>query len=156
MKSLSDWLQEYSLSHRHPTNILIHKICVPLIAITVLGLLWRIPTPQVFSVLPFCNWSTLFAFFVLFFYATLNTKLMVAMAVILAFVFPFVHYTSLHSSSFWAHSGVFLIAWILQFIGHRIEGKRPSFLQDLAFLLIGPLWALNHLLKIVPLSQTEI
>jgi len=42
---------------------------------------------------------------------------------------------------------VFVIAWIGQFIGHKIEGKKPSFLDDLRFLLIGPIWLLHFILK---------
>jgi uncharacterized membrane protein YGL010W len=44
-------------------------------------------------------------------------------------------------------SFVFIISWIAQFWGHKIEGKKPSFLQDLAFLLIGPLWVTRFLYK---------
>ncbi|MHB8570343.1 MAG: Mpo1-like protein, partial [Metallibacterium sp.] len=42
---------------------------------------------------------------------------------------------------------VFVLAWIGQFIGHAIEGQRPSFLTDLAYLLIGPAWLVSKLLK---------
>lgn len=42
---------------------------------------------------------------------------------------------------------VFVITWIFQFIGHKIEGKKPSFLKDLQFLLIGPIWLLGFILK---------
>jgi uncharacterized membrane protein YGL010W len=37
---------------------------------------------------------------------------------------------------------IFVVAWIGQFVGHALEGKRPSFFKDLQFLLIGPLWLL--------------
>ena len=43
--------------------------------------------------------------------------------------------------------GVFVVAWIGQFIGHKIEGRRPSFLTDLVYLLVGPLWTLSKLYK---------
>jgi len=43
--------------------------------------------------------------------------------------------------------GIFVIAWIGQFIGHKIEGKKPSFLEDLQFLLIGPAWLLHFIYK---------
>ena len=42
---------------------------------------------------------------------------------------------------------IFVIAWIGQFIGHEIEGKKPSFLQDIQFLLIGPAWLLSFIYK---------
>ena len=40
---------------------------------------------------------------------------------------------------------IFITAWVGQFVGHMIEGKKPSFFDDLRFLLIGPLWVLSHL-----------
>ena len=42
---------------------------------------------------------------------------------------------------------VFTLSWIGQFYGHKIEGKKPSFLKDLQFLLIGPIWLLHFILK---------
>ena len=41
--------------------------------------------------------------------------------------------------------GIFIISWIGQFIGHKIEGKKPAFVKDLQFLLIGPLWLLSYI-----------
>jgi len=50
--------------------------------------------------------------------------------------------------SLWKASvGIFVVAWIIQFYGHKIEGKKPSFLDDLKFLLIGPAWILDHVFK---------
>jgi uncharacterized membrane protein YGL010W len=40
---------------------------------------------------------------------------------------------------------VFVLAWIGQFIGHKIEGKKPSFIKDIQFLLIGPIWLLSDI-----------
>src|SRR5690606_9967059 len=47
----------------------------------------------------------------------------------------------------WLAVGVFVVAWIAQFIGHRIEGRKPSFLTDLVYLLIGPAWVLSKLYR---------
>jgi uncharacterized membrane protein YGL010W len=43
--------------------------------------------------------------------------------------------------------GIFVIAWIIQFIGHEVEGKKPSFLKDIQFLMIGPAWLMHFLYK---------
>ena len=43
--------------------------------------------------------------------------------------------------------GVFVVAWIGQFVGHKIEGRKPSFLTDLTYLLIGPAWVLAKLYR---------
>lgn len=47
----------------------------------------------------------------------------------------------------WLAVGVFVVAWVAQFIGHRAEGRRPSFLTDLTYLLIGPAWVLAKLYR---------
>jgi uncharacterized membrane protein YGL010W len=52
-------------------------------------------------------------------------------------------FTKLTQVPLWLGCGVlFVLAWIGQFVGHAIEGKRPSFIKDLQFLLIGPMWLL--------------
>jgi len=47
----------------------------------------------------------------------------------------------------WSAIGVFVLAWVAQFVGHEFEGKRPSFLTDLVYLLIGPLWLMSKLFR---------
>jgi uncharacterized membrane protein YGL010W len=42
---------------------------------------------------------------------------------------------------------VFVVAWIVQFYGHKIEGKKPSFLKDVQFLMIGPAWLMHFIYK---------
>jgi uncharacterized membrane protein YGL010W len=48
--------------------------------------------------------------------------------------------------------GIFVIAWIIQFIGHKVEGKKPSFLKDIQFLMIGPAWLMHFLYKKLGIS----
>jgi uncharacterized membrane protein YGL010W len=47
----------------------------------------------------------------------------------------------------WLAIGAFVAAWIAQFVGHKIEGKKPSFLTDMAYLLIGPAWIVAKLMR---------
>jgi len=47
----------------------------------------------------------------------------------------------------WLAVGVFVVAWVAQFVGHKIEGKKPSFLTDLAYLLIGPAWIVAKIMR---------
>jgi uncharacterized membrane protein YGL010W len=42
---------------------------------------------------------------------------------------------------------IFILAWVGQFIGHKIEGMKPSFFQDLQFLLVGPMWLMHFVFK---------
>ena len=129
-------LDQYADSHRNPTNELIHIVCVPVIVFTLLGILWSIhPAVAVVAVLAalvyYLRLSPPFAFGML-----LMSAVMLAL---LALMPPF---TVLPLSI-----AIFVVAWIGQFIGHKIEGKKPSFFDDLRFLLIGPLFVLGFLYR---------
>jgi uncharacterized membrane protein YGL010W len=144
MRSVSDWLSEYGASHQHPTNKLLHWTCVPPIVLAVLGFLWSMPVPAAFAaVSPWLNWATLAVAAAFLYYLVLSRAL--AVGVLLAFVvlLAIVHALAQLPWPLWATSlAIFVVAWIGQFIGHALEGKRPSFFRDLQFLLIGPLWLL--------------
>ncbi|CAF1270560.1 unnamed protein product [Adineta steineri] len=144
---LHAWLDEYSSSHQNPTNILLHKICVPTIAFTVLGFLWSIPLPKsirqnlgyVFShIIPMLVIGPTLAF-----YFRLSTKMAMAMLVIILFACALLAKMEQKQVRIFRVSLIiFIVAWIGQFIGHDIEGKKPSFFEDLQFLAVGPLWTL--------------
>jgi uncharacterized membrane protein YGL010W len=142
MRSVSDWLIDYGASHQHPTNKFLHWVCVPPIVLSVMGLLWSAPVPAAFAqVSPWLNWATLAAAAALVYYLALSPAL--ALGALLAFIVLLAVTGSLARLPWplWATSAViFVLAWIGQFIGHAIEGRRPSFFKDLQFLLIGPLW----------------
>ncbi len=135
------WLDEYGESHRNSTNELIHWICVPTIFFSVIGLLASIPTPSIPYVGPM-PLAKLAIGFVLYFYLTRSLTLMVGMALWCTLCLWLAHWLAAHAPwPLWAIClGFFTLAWIGQFIGHNIEGKKPSFLRDLQFLLIGPAW----------------
>jgi uncharacterized membrane protein YGL010W len=144
MRTVNDWLSEYGVSHQNPTNKLLHWICVPLIMLTVFGLLWSLPVLPVFSsISAWLNWATLTAAGLLLYYLALSPTL--AAGVLVAFLVLLL-VTQLLSTLPWplwlTSLTIFVVAWIGQFVGHAIEGKRPSFFKDVQFLLIGPLWLL--------------
>jgi uncharacterized membrane protein YGL010W len=150
VKSAAQWLDEYGESHRHPLNKALHWVCVPVIVWCVAGFLWSIPTPRaMLSASPFANWATLVMFAVVVYYAALDVPLALGAAIL--FLVMLCSLAALaHASSvpLWAVcAALFLIAWIGQFVGHAIEGKRPSFFKDLQFLLIGPFWLLADLYR---------
>jgi len=129
-------LDQYADSHRNPTNELIHVVCVPLIVFTLLGILW--------SIHPLLAWAAGLA--TLAWYGRLSLPfaagmlaLFLAMMGLLSLMPPL---TVLPLSI-----AIFVVAWIGQFIGHKIEGKKPSFLDDLRFLLVGPLFVLGFLYR---------
>jgi uncharacterized membrane protein YGL010W len=145
MRSFNSWMDEYGVSHKNPTNQAIHKICVPLIMFSVIGILWSMPTPKFFHNLPFTNWATLFVVGCLIFYTNLNLLMALGMLVLTSAMVVICHLLAKADVLLQLSLIIFVISWIAQFYGHKIEGKKPSFLKDLAFLLIGPLWVLRFL-----------
>lgn len=147
MRAVQSWLDEYGESHRHPVNKSLHWICVPLILLSIIGLLWSIPVPHAFAEdSALLNWGVVFLFAALLYYYALAWRLALGMTLVVAVTIAIVYAASRLPTPLWLVSlGVFVAAWIGQFIGHRVEGKQPSFFRDLQFLLIGPLWLLAAL-----------
>lgn len=144
MRSIDDWLHRYSQSHTHPTNKWLHWVCVPLIMLSIVGLLWAIPSPAWLETLfPFSNWATLFVLAALAYYLALSRPLAIGMLPVSAILIGTVAWLDgLAMPLGMICAAVFVVAWIGQFVGHALEGKRPSFLEDVQFLMIGPLWLL--------------
>lgn len=147
MRTFNQWMDEYGVSHKNPTNQIVHKICVPLIMLSVIGVLWCIPRPEVFGQVPYLNWATIFITGCLFFYLSLNFMMFLGM-IVQTFVMCVICHKLYEAGILLQFSiVVFVLSWIAQFWGHKVEGKKPSFLQDLAFLLIGPLWVTRFFYK---------
>jgi uncharacterized membrane protein YGL010W len=149
MRTVSDWLREYGASHENPTNKLLHWICVPPIVLSVLGFLWALPVPATLDAIsPWLNWATFAAAFALVYYVALSPRLAFGIAIAFAVMLAIVSALATLPWPLWATSLViFVVAWIGQFVGHAVEGKRPSFFKDLQFLLIGPLWLIAALYR---------
>ncbi|MFC4891941.1 DUF962 domain-containing protein [Pseudofrancisella aestuarii] len=129
-RNLQDLLDEYASSHQNKTNQFIHSICVPAILFSILGILWSISP-----------WVALVAIVLsLLFYATLSVKYTIAMIIVSIIMLAVI---SVIPHIFFVSILVFVVSWIFQFYGHYLEGKNPSFLEDIQFLLIGPLWVLK-------------
>ncbi len=148
-RAIDRLLAEYGESHENPTNKLIHWIAVPAIAWTVLALLWEIPTPAAFASVPYLNWCTIVLALTLVYYLVLSPPLALGMLVFSGIGIALIlAYKSSMSLPLWQFAiGVFVVAWIFQFVGHKIEGKKPSFFKDVQFLLIGPAWLMHFLFK---------
>ncbi len=143
------WFDEYSESHRNPTNKVLHWVCVPVILLSVVGLLWALPFPGALrSTSPFLNWATVVAVLAVAYYFTLSATLGIGMIVVMLAMLAIVYGLDLLPVPLWITCvTLFVVAWIGQFIGHAVEGKRPSFFKDVQFLMIGPLWLLAHLFR---------
>ena len=135
MKAIDQWFDEYGESHRNPVNKLTHWICVPLITFSVLGMLWAIH-PWVAMLVVGAS---------LLFYAMLSWQIAAAMLVVSLVMLLIL---SMMTYVFWPSVAIFVLAWIGQFIGHHIEGKKPSFFKDVQFLLIGPAWLLGFIFRL--------
>lgn len=142
MKRLEQWFSDYGQSHRHPINIAIHKVAVPGIYLCGLALLWCLPPGPL---PPDINWAMVAAVPVLLFYLRLSLPLCLGMTVLTGLGLLACHWWQ--GSLLLPAIGGFVVLWIAQFVGHQIEGKRPSFLADLQFLLIGPAWVLASLYR---------
>ena len=146
MSNLQALLDEYASSHRNPTNKLIHWLCVPPIVWSVVAILWALPFPSALQLegVPL-NWATLTVALTQIYYFRLSPALGVGILfflVLLLWLSAMVEAVS--PVPLWAVAlAVFILAWIGQFIGHAVEGQRPSFFKDLQFLLIGPAWLMS-------------
>jgi len=149
MRSLDTWLGEYADSHLNPTNKRLHYLCVPLILLALMGLLQSIPVPAALAERsPYLNWASLAMLAGLIYYAALSMRLALGMLLVVLAGFGLLGLLARLSLPLWLSClAIFVLAWIGQFIGHAIEGKRPSFFKDLQFLLIGPLWILAALFR---------
>jgi uncharacterized membrane protein YGL010W len=149
------YFDKYAESHQNPTNKLIHWICVPLIVFSLFGLVWAIPFPHLKFLGQyngFVNWDSFLLAFSIYYYYKLSPVLSYLMLLVLfIFFFGVVKIGDIQKAggpALWlVCSAIFVLAWIGQFIGHKIEGKKPSFFDDLRFLLIGPIWLLHFILK---------
>ena len=146
-RTAQQWFDAYGQSHQNKTNKFIHWIMVPLIFFTIVALLWELPKPQWMGENPFINWASLIMLPVLYFYYTLSLSIMLGMFAFTCCCLLASYVLDLHLPiSLWSFSlGMFAIAWVFQFIGHKIEGAKPSFFEDLQFLLVGPAWLLGFI-----------
>lgn len=143
-RTVQDWLDAYGESHRNPVNKALHWVCVPAIVLSLAALLAEIPAPMPEPM----DWALLVLLAAVLFYLRLSRPLAVGMAVFVLLVLLGIDGLAQLPWPVWQSAGViFVVAWVGQFIGHAIEGRRPSFFQDLQFLMIGPLWLLAALYR---------
>ena len=151
-KALNNLLEEYGESHQNSTNKLIHWICVPLIFYSIIALVYSIPNEiliPIFGDSIWANWATITLVIVLIYYAKLSIPIAIGMLLFSAVcMFVCQYLSSTVDVSLWIIALViFVAAWAGQFYGHKVEGKKPSFLKDLQFLLIGPAWLMHFLFE---------
>lgn len=149
-KTIDILLDKYGESHQNGINKLIHWVCVPSIMFSLFGLLYAIPFFVERSL--FSNWATYALVLALVYYMRLSTPMFIGFVLIggtMVYGVDAIYQMTFGDAKMVALISVviFVVAWIFQFIGHKIEGKKPSFLEDLQFLLIGPAWLLHFIFK---------
>lgn len=152
MRKIDALLEEYGASHKNPTNKIVHWICVPLIFWSVVALLYSIPNSTLTYALGvgyFNNWAVIGLALVLIYYITLSFPLALGMLLFSSLCVMVARWADqFEFLPLWAIALiVFFVAWVGQFWGHKVEGKKPSFLKDLQFLLIGPAWLMHFIYK---------
>ena len=160
MRTQAEYLAAYAESHQNPLNQRIHIVCVPVIFFATLGLLWAIPVgrwlgaPAEYA--PFINGATLFAIPAMAFYLKLSVSSLLAMAV--WFALSVAGILGLQAAGLplvWTCLVLWVVAWAVQFYGHKVEGAKPSFADDLVFLLIGPLFVMEKLYRLGATRRIE-
>jgi uncharacterized membrane protein YGL010W len=158
MRKIDLLLDEYGSSHQNHLNKSIHWICVPLIFFSIVGLLWSIPSGYFQSLLPgeagkFINWGTIALALALVYYVSLSIPLFLGMLFIAICFSAICYFIEASGTPLWLVCVIiFFLAWIGQFYGHKVEGKKPSFFKDLQFLLIGPAWLMSFIFKSLKVS----
>lgn len=153
MKSIDSWFADYGQSHQNPTNKLIHWVCVPVIFFSILALLASIPADYLKDLFPdsyrpYVHWGTVLVALGLLFYLRLSLGMALGVLAFSALCLEGIVQLDQAPWPLWSVALLlFVVAWIGQFIGHNIEGKKPSFLKDLQFLLIGPAWLLGFIYR---------
>jgi uncharacterized membrane protein YGL010W len=132
-RKIDQLLAHYEESHRDPRNEKIHFVAIPLILVSLLGLLS--------AVHPWAAYAFVLASLV--YYARLSAVWLATMAVVSALALGLVY--AMGERVLIISVGVFVLAWIAQFVGHKLEGRKPSFFEDLQYLWIGPIFVLSKL-----------
>jgi uncharacterized membrane protein YGL010W len=153
MKTIQQWLSEYGESHKNETNKTIHWICVPSIFFSLVGLLYGIKLPFIVSGIQL-NVAIVLMAFVIIYYASLSRTIWVGMLLfgVLCLWLCYIIESSGILPLWLFCLVVFVLAWIGQFYGHKVEGKKPSFLKDIQFLMIGPAWLMSFIYKKLGIS----
>lgn len=151
---------KYAESHQNHTNEAVHWICVPLIVFSLLGLVWAIPFPHLDFLGKYngyINWASFLIAFSVYYYYRLSPVMSYLMLLLIfgmsIIIVQLEKVEAAGGPALWlVCTVIFVLAWIGQFIGHKIEGKKPSFLDDVKFLLIGPIWLLHFICKKIGLN----
>ena len=135
LRRIDQLLAHYGESHTQPTNELIHFVAIPLIMLSLLGMLYALH--------PYVAYVFMAASMV--YYTRLSGVFLTAMFLQTAAMLAIIQAMNQAGILVSASIGIFVVSWIFQFIGHKIEGKKPSFFEDIQYLWVGPLFVVSKL-----------
>jgi uncharacterized membrane protein YGL010W len=139
MKTLTEQLTQYAAYHRDRRNVMTHFVGIPMIVVAVTILLAR-PSFTVgdWFITPALIVATLLTLY----YLKLDLRYGLVMGVLLALSLAVAGEVADAPYATWLGSGIglFVVGWIIQFVGHHYEGRKPAFLDDIMGLAIGPLF----------------
>ena len=158
MKTLQDQLVQYAGYHRDTRNIAMHFVGIPMIVLAIATLLAR-PSINVGGV-PL-SLALLVTVLSCLYYLRLQLGLGLLMSVLLGLSLCFGQWVAGMSTATWLATGVglFVLGWVIQFVGHIWEGRKPAFVDDIVGLIIGPLFVTVEALfafGLLPALRAEI
>lgn len=149
MKFLEDWTREFGHRHQNRANQVLHQIFVPLLTLSVLGILWCIPTPEFFILIPFLNWATVVCLIGLLFWLSMDFKMALGMLVQMVIMIWIIDKIDNNPNIPLLFVSIFLLAisWGFQMVGHIIEGTHLTLEKNIKYMLIAPIWVLKNIIR---------
>jgi len=149
MQFLEDWTKEFGHRHQNRMNQVLHQIFVPLLTLSVLGILWCIPTPEFFSFIPYLNWATVTCSIGLLFWLAMDLKMAFGVLVQTIVMIWIISKVDNNPNVPLLFVSLFLMAisWGFQMVGHIIEGTHLTLEKNIKFMLIAPIWVLRKLIE---------
>ena len=140
MRPAIDLLSQYALYHRDRRNIASHFVGVPMIVFAV-GVLLARPTVGFGSVALTPAWVA-FTLAAAWYLTRGNLVLGAATSAAVGTLILAAHHVGGSGIGAWLAWGIgfFAVGWLIQFVGHWYEGKKPAFVDDIIGLLVGPMF----------------
>lgn len=154
MRSADQWFNVYTATHEHPVNRLIHRVCAPLAAISIIGLLWSLPVPEAFTrISPALNWGSAFVMAAIVYYFIISITLGLGMIPVMLGLMTGIHWLDQQWAPLWASSlGLLLACLPTMLAGHALEGQKARLVNDLQLVMLAPIFLLAQLYRRLGIS----
>lgn len=143
MQDIQALFADYAAYHQTAGNKFFHRVGIPMIMFSLIGMLTQVPLLDVATVK--IDLAMILIAAAAAYYFVIEWRLALAMIAV-SIAFYFISATL----PVWINAALFVLGWIFQFIGHKVyEHKNPAFFRNFVHLLIGPLWILNDVVPVV-------